>query len=359
MTPSTTAGPHRGKPKHPPKKLPDKLIVPQSAETFYVYPDQSGMRLDQFLKFRLKWRSRTKVQELIEQREVTSHGVRLDCSYRTKVGETICLPLPPPPEDAFRIHEIPLEILHEDDLLIILNKPPDLVVHPAGKHKYDTLINALHLRYRNLEDPKKDILPKLAHRIDRETSGVLIAYKMRRHDRKAPLVFERTDVRKEYVAIAEGVLPEDSGVIDLPLSREAETAPNMMGLMRVLPGGQTAKTGFEVLERFAGFTFVRCRLYTGRMHQIRVHLKAIGHPILCDKLYGTRRELRLSDLRPLKKGEEDILLLDRQALHAQRIRFTHPSTGQNMAFEADVPADMRRALEHLRHGSNAPKPAGG
>ena len=210
----------RKKPRRALRKPPDKLIVPQEAELFHVYPDQARMRLDQFLKMRLHWRSRTKVQELIAEREVTAGGVRLDCSYRVKAGEEIRLPLPPPPEAAYRIAEIPLEILYEDDLLIILNKPPDLVVHPAGRHRYDTLINALHLRYRNLDDPKKDIIPRLAHRIDRETSGVLIAYKMHRHDRASPLVFERTQVVKEYLVIAEGAVERDAGVIDLPIGRQ-------------------------------------------------------------------------------------------------------------------------------------------
>ena len=338
----------RGKPPiRPSRKPPDKLIVPPAAETFYVYPDQAGKRLDQFLKFRLRWRSRTKVQELIEEREVTAGGARLDRSYRVKAGEEIRLPLPAPPPDAFRIHEIPLEILYEDDLLIIVNKPPDLVVHPAGKHKYDTLINALHLRYRNLKDPEKDVIPKLAHRIDRETSGVLIAYKMRRHERKSPVVFERTDAQKEYLAIAEGAMEKDAGVIDLPIGREPDDGRNT-ALCIVTAAGRPAQTGYEVIERFDSFTFLRCRLFTGRMHQIRVHLKAIGHPIVCDKSYGVRTELRRSDLRPVAQGEEDAVLLARQALHAHRITFSHPTAGKVMTIEAPLPEDMRRALEALR-----------
>ena len=335
------------RPRRLSRKLPDKLIVPQEAELFHVYPDQAGMRLDQFLKMRLHWRSRTKVQELIETREVTSVGIRLDCSYRTKLGEEIRLPLPPPPEAAYRIAEIPLEILYEDDLLIILNKPPHLVVHPAGRHRYDTLINALHLRYRDLHDPKMDIIPRLAHRIDRETSGVLIAYKMRRHDRHSPLVFERTKVVKEYLTIAEGVVEQDSAVIDLPIGRQPDT-PHDQAQVTVHPGGQASRTGYQVLERFRDFSLLQCRLFTGRMHQIRVHLQAIGHPVVCDKRYGRRAELRRSDLGPLAPGEEDRVLLDRQALHAWRIRFNHPVTGSPMAIEAPLPPDMQRLLEALR-----------
>jgi 23S rRNA pseudouridine1911/1915/1917 synthase len=329
------------------RKPPDKLIVPQEAEIFHVYSDQAGMRLDQFLKMRLHWRSRTKAQELIETREITAGGVRLDCSYRVKLGEQVRLPLPPPPEAAYRIAEIPLEILYEDDLLIILNKPPNLVVHPAGKHRYDTLINALHLRYRNLLDPKQDIVPRLAHRIDRETSGVLIAYKMRRLDRGSPLVFERAKVVKEYLAIAEGVVEQDSALIDLPIGRQPNTPPDQ-AQVTVYAGGQPSRTGYQVIERFRHFTLLRCRLFTGRMHQIRVHLQAIGHPVVCDKKYGLRAELRRSDLGPLAPGEEDLTLLSRQALHAHQIRFNHPANGRAMDIIAPLPPDLQRLLEALR-----------
>ena len=262
----------------PPGKAPDRLITPQAAEEHFVYPDQAGLRLDQFLKVKLRWRSRTKVQELIELREVTSSGTRLDCSYRVKSGEMVRVPLPPAPADACeRMAEIPLEILYEDDQLLVLNKQPNIVVHPAGKHHYDTLINALHLRYRNLEDHRKDVVPKLAHRIDKDTSGVLVVCKTGRNDRSVPLIFEQSDITKEYLAIAEGVIEQEEGLIDLRLGREEHENANLAQMM-VREDGQEARTGFKVVERFAAFTLVRCRLYTGRMHQIRVHLQALGHP---------------------------------------------------------------------------------
>jgi 23S rRNA pseudouridine1911/1915/1917 synthase len=346
--PEQSAAPARKGPRRKSKKLPDKLIEVQEAELLEVYPDQAGLRLDQFLKLKLRWRSRTKVQELIEERAVTVNGQRLDRSYRVKLGEIVRLPVPPPPpEQVVRMGEIQLDILHEDDQLIILNKPPDLVVHPAGKHKYDTLINALHLRYRDREDPAKDVIPKLAHRIDRETSGVLIALKTRRTDRRVPMVFEHAEVRKEYLTIAEGVLREDSGVIDLPIGRE-EGAEDFKSGRVVREDGQSARTGFEVVERFKGFTLVRCRLFTGRMHQIRVHLKAVGHPVLCDKLYGLRAEFRLSEARAPGAGEADAVLISRQALHAHRLTFEHPATGKPMTVEAPLPEDMRRTVEALR-----------
>ena len=312
-----------------------------------VHPGDAGMRLDLFLKSRLKWRSRAKVQELIEEREITVAGVRVRRSYRLKAGEEVHIPLPPPPEDAFRINKIPLEILHEDDVLIVLNKQPNIVVHPVGPHRFDTLINALHLRYRNLETDDKDIVPKLAHRLDRETSGVLVAYKTGRYERDAPVVFENADVRKEYLAIAEGIIAAETGTIDLPIGPD----PGMRtsAARRIVASDEApSRTDYKVVERFDFFTLVQLRLHTGRQHQIRVHLQAEGHPVVCDKLYGLREELRLSDVRRLGQSEEDTVLLNRQALHSYRITFPHPRTGEPFTVTAPLPEDMARVLEAMR-----------
>jgi len=345
----------RSKPRHgkgrrpwrPKRKPPDRLIVPPEAETFTPDPAEAGARLDVYLKAKLKWRSREKVQELIAAREITAGGARVDRAYRVKAGEEIRIPLPPPPDDAYRIGEIPLDILYEDDQLIVLNKPPGLIVHPVGPHRFNTLINALHLRYRDLENADRDVVPKLAHRIDRGTSGALVACKTGRHDRGAPIVFENMDVRKEYLAIAEGAIADDSGMIDLPIG--PGPGPNPKTSKRIVTDeGQPARTGYRVVERFGGFTLLELRLFTGRQHQIRVHLRAVGHPILCDSLYGERSELRLSDIREIGPGEEDVELLARQALHSWRIAFAHPSTGEEMTFEAPLPEDMRRTLEAMR-----------
>ena len=337
----------RKRPRRVTRKPPDKLIVPQEAEVFHVYPDQAGMRLDQFLKMRLHWRSRTKVQELIESaRSPPAESASIARTASSSARKSACRsrrrrrPRTASPKSRWRSST-------RTTCSSSSTSRRDLVVHPAGRHRYDTLINALHLRYRDLNDPKKDIIPRLAHRIDRETSGVLIAYKMRRHDRASPLVFERTKVVKEYLTIAEGVVEQDSGVIDLPIGRQPDT-PRDQAQVTVHPGGQPSRTGYQVLERFRGFTFLRCRLFTGRMHQIRVHLQAIGHPVVCDKRYGLRAELRRSDLGPIPPGEEDRVLLSRQALHAHRIRFNHPVTGSPVAIEAPLPPDMQGLLEALR-----------
>ena len=343
----TWAGKSRGPRPRKKRRAPDELIVPQDNVAYTVDPAEAGMRLDLFLKRKLKWRSRQKVQELIAEREITANGVRVDRAYRIKTGEKIAIPLPPPPEDAFRIDEIPLEILHEDDDLIVVNKQPGIVVHPVGSHRFNTLINALHQRYRDLTDAKNDVVPKLAHRLDRDTSGVLVAVKSGRHDRGAPVVFQNADVRKEYLAIAEGVLADDEGEIDLPIGPDTDLDAGYTR-RKVTPGGQPARTGYRVVERFKSFTLVQLRLFTGRQHQIRVHLAALEHPVVCDRAYGLREALLLSDVRPVGDGESNERLLDRQALHAWRITFAHPATGEDATYEAPLAADMARALEAMR-----------
>ena len=328
---------------------PNDLIVPPEDVSYVVDPADAGTRLDRHLRDKLKWRSRTKVQELIATREITVDGKRRDRAYKLKAGETIEIPLPPPPEEANRIHEIPLHILYEDEHLIVLNKQPNIVVHPVGRNRFNTLINALHLRYRDLDDAKADIVPKLAHRIDRETSGVLVAVKCARHDRSVPVVFEHTDVLKEYLAIAEGAIEQDAGEIDLPIGPKPGAPPGFAERV-VREDGQPARTAFAVIERFADFTFLRLRIFTGRQHQIRVHLQSLGHPVLCDGRYGLRRELRLSDVCPLRPDEEDRILIDRQALHSHRLGFPHPVTGEDVTFEAPLPEDLSQTLEALRRG---------
>ena len=162
-----------------------------------------------------------------------------------------------------------------------------------------------------------------------------------------PLVFENSDVRKEYLAIAEGEVAAGSGTIDLPLGPDP-TEPRPSSARRVVaPDGAPARTGYEVVERFKGFTLLQLVLFTGRQHQVRVHLRSIGHPVVCDGVYGLRGELRLSDVRPLRTGEEDVILMKRQALHAYRVSFPHPATGRMITVEAPVPEDMRLAMEAM------------
>jgi len=348
--------PSRNKPKQSkprgqrPRKLraaPDDFIIAPEMVTFKVDPSDAGMRLDNFLTREIAWRSRTQVQKMIGERGITVNGQQLGRAYRMKAGDKVDVPLPPPPEAAGKIHEIPLNIIHEDEQLIILNKQPNIIVHPVGANRFNTLLNALHLKYRNLEDIKLDVVPKLAHRIDRETSGILVAMKCGRHERGVPVIFEHLDIRKEYLAIAEGVAEHDEGEINLPIGCKPGQ-PASYGDRIIRDDGQDALTTYKVLERFEKFTLLHLRIHTGRQHQIRVHLQTIGHPIACDTRYGIRSKLWLSELRPLREGEDDALLIDRQALHSYKIEFPHPTTNELVEYTASLPPDMERTLEVLR-----------
>ncbi len=249
---------------------------------------------------------------------------------------TILVPQPPgPPPDP---GAIPLRILWEDDALVAVDKQAGLVVHPVAKHRLDTLVNALHRRYRRLDDPAADRVPRLVHRLDRDTSGVMVV--TLRPEARAALAaqFWKRTVKKEYYALVDGEVPEDDFEIPLAIGPDPEAR---VTLKRRAGEGEPLRssTRVRVLERFPGATAVAAEPHTGRTHQIRVHLAAIGHPILCDALYG--------DGAPVP-GPDGLPALARQALHAWKLRFTHPVTGEAVALEAPIPEDLLRAAELLR-----------
>ena len=328
----------KGRSVWPGKEPPDHLIAHQPEVRLPVRADFDGMRLDMFLKTRLSWRSRESVHRLLEQRDVRVDGVKRKAAYRLKRGEIVVVPCPEPDEDPESMRDIEIDILYEDDELVVLNKQPNVVVHPAGKYRYSTLINALHLRYRRPDDPERDIQPKLGHRLDKETSGVLVVCKTDAARRFVSMEFETGAVVKEYLAVVEGEVEPDGGLIDAPLGPAPD---HIHGLkMGVRADGLDARTRYVTLDRQRGLSLVRARLLTGRSHQIRVHLLHIGHPILCDKHYSPRHVYALSDARPLADGEADRTLLDRQALHAWRTVITHPRTREPLELVAPLPRDM-------------------
>jgi 23S rRNA pseudouridine1911/1915/1917 synthase len=294
------------------------------------------MRLDKFLARRMPWRSRTNLRKLLDEGRVDAGDRAVRPGTKLRIGDRVHVDLPPP-DTPVRSAEIPLELLYEDEHLLALDKQPGVVVHPVGKHRYDTLINALHHRYRNLEDPARDVVPKLAHRIDQFTSGVLLVAK--RDDVRTELgrQFEEREVSKRYLAITVGAPPADAGLMDQPLGPDPHADHRTKQAAR--PDGQPSRTTFQVLERFEGHALVACEPHTGRTHQIRVHLAANGWPILGDHLYGNAEPFRGAD------GE---VVLDRYALHAAMLVFVHPATGKRVTLEAPLPLDMTRVLAQLR-----------
>jgi len=315
-----------------------------------VYEPEDRLRLDLFLAGRLEWRSRSKVVRMIEEGDVAIDG-RVETKPSRKVARrqkvTVRVPRPAGPIDN---DAVPIVKLYEDPYLLALDKTAGVVCHPVGKIRFGTLVNALHARYRNTGDAALDIVPRLCHRLDKDTSGVILVALQPGVRKRMQWVFESKLVVKEYLAIVEGDVALDYQIVDLPLGRATDELAHIRIARGVdLEGGDEAQTVVIVEERFPpegedrGFTLVRAAPITGRTHQIRVHLSALGHPILGDTMYGPERlGFKQWPAPPAAP------ILKRQALHAHRIQFPHPVTGDELDLRAPVPADMRDVLERLR-----------
>lgn len=329
--------PAKRPPKLARKPLRDLSLPPE--ECRYVVSElDHRMRLDHFLQKHFPWRSRTVLHDFIASGKVLVAGeARTRKSARVLQGETVSV-LVPPPEEEVRHEELAanLEILYEDDDIVVVAKPAGMIVHPVGKKRVNTLIQALHWRYRRGDKAAK-VMPKICHRLDRETSGIVVVAKTESARVRIQEIFEARTVEKEYASVVRGVMAEDRGRIDKPLGFDPKGW--IRTLMAVVEDGLPSATRFEVLERFADTTFVRFDLETGRQHQIRVHAQSIGHPVLLDPLYG--------DLEP-SGYPEDAPVIARHALHARRILLPHPRTGDPLELVAPLPPDMQALLAHLR-----------
>lgn len=311
-----------------------------------VGPDEAGWRLDVFLAYHFPAYSRVHLRRVITAGGVTVDGNGGKPSYRLKSGQRVRIVLPEIPREAPQPEDIPIDVVYEDDWLAVVNKPPGMVVHPARGHWSGTLASAIQHHYggklSGLGGPNR---PGIVHRLDRDTSGViLIAKHDRAHAALAGQFSERT-TEKEYFAIICGSPDRDNDLIDEPIAVHPQQR-NKMAIRRGHPDARHAQTVFHVGERFQGFATVRVQPKTGRTHQIRVHMAHIGCPVLCDRLYGGRARLTLGELAGNEAGEA--LLIDRQALHAARLSFEHPGNGEPMTVEAPLSEDIQRTLEALR-----------
>jgi 23S rRNA pseudouridine1911/1915/1917 synthase len=242
---------------------------------------------------------------------------------------------------------IPIDILYQDEWLALVNKPPDMVVHPAKGNWSGTLVNALQWHFRDqLSTENGQLRAGIVHRLDKDTSGVILVAKDDRTHRELAMQFETRKVFKEYVAIAVGELGRDSDYIEGALKMHPHDRLKM--IVSSDPDAKPALSYYEVLERFRGYTLVKIQPRTGRTHQIRVHLLHSGSPVLADKIYGGRDQLKLSDLAPDILPARDRVLISRQALHAFRLRFRHPRTDRWLEAEAPLPSDMRGVIEAMR-----------
>jgi 23S rRNA pseudouridine1911/1915/1917 synthase len=305
-----------------------------------------GMRLDQHLASLFPDFSRSVIQKVIEAASVTVNEAAAKASYRVRQGDRIRIWLPEPAHPLPVPEDIPLDVLYEDEFLAVVNKPYDMVVHPAKGHWSGTLVNAIAFRFgHQLSNLNGDYRPGIVHRLDRDTSGVILIAKEEATHRDLSMQFERRKVFKEYLAITAGVLDRDSDYIERRIGHHPHDRIKMMATDDE-DDGKEACSFYEVIERFDGYSFCRIQPRTGRTHQIRVHLACIGCPVLADKVYSGRDCVKLSDLVP--GIEEDGILMPRQALHAGRLRFFHPRLREYISAEAPLPADFLKLLEALR-----------
>jgi 23S rRNA pseudouridine1911/1915/1917 synthase len=309
-----------------------------------VPPEQSGRRLDVFLAERMPQWSRAALQRAIEAGGIQVDGAAAKPSLRLRDGNVVSVVTLDFPREGPIPQDIPLAIVHEDDAIVVVNKPAGMIVHPAKGHWEGTLASALAHHFETLSGRGGPTRPGIVHRLDRDTSGVIVVAKHdQAHDALAAQ-FKARRVEKQYLAIVVGVPDRDQDLVDEPIG-DHPTQREKKAIRRQHASGREAVTIIEVVERFIGYALVRARPKTGRTHQVRVHLAHVGYPVLCDRLYGGRARITAAELIP---GGSDVPLLARQALHAHRLQFAHPTSGEPVAFEAPLPEDMQQTLSALR-----------
>jgi 23S rRNA pseudouridine1911/1915/1917 synthase len=316
----------------------------------HVPADRAGERLDVFLAQSFPEVSRVAFRRAINASTVRVDGARAKAAHRLRGGEQISVVLPESTGERPRPENIPLDILYEDDELAVVNKPPGMVVHPAKGHWAGTLTSALQFHFNQLSSAGGATRPGIVHRLDRDTSGVILVAKTDvAHFHLAEQFHERS-VQKEYWALVYGSPDRDRDLIDRPIGVHPYQREKM-AIRNDPEHSRPAQTFYEVVERFAGYTLMRLLPKTGRTHQIRVHLDSIGYPVVCDKQYSGRAKLTLGDLGAEPREE---LLLARQALHAERLTVEHPRTGERLEFHAPPAADLAAALTALRTHRSRP-----
>lgn len=311
-----------------------------------------GWRVDHYLSRLFPNYSRELFKQAIRDGGVLLNGLPAKASRRLRVGDRLSVRLPELPDSRLIPEEIPLDILYEDEAFVVVNKPPGMIVHPGKGNYGGTLAAALQHHFDTLSDVAGKLRPGIVHRLDRDTSGVLVVARDNQVHHRLSRQFERRSVKKEYRAILRGHPEFDSDLVETHIRVHRKHRE----MMTVCPPGGNARravTFYEVLERFpAGYSYVRLFPETGRTHQLRVHMQHLGHPVVADRLYSHRGELRRRDLLPndntgAEAEANDEILIDRQALHAFRIEFDHPQSGKRTAFEAPLPQDMQQTLNEL------------
>ncbi|WNS79788.1 RluA family pseudouridine synthase [Domibacillus sp. DTU_2020_1001157_1_SI_ALB_TIR_016] len=295
---------------------------------FTVSEEENGSRIDKLAAAQEEQYSRSQVQEWLKEGRVLVNGQPVKANYKAAAGDEVTIDIPEPEELNIEAEDLKLDIYYEDEDVIVVNKPRGMVVHPAPGHTTGTLVNGLMYHCKDLSGINGVMRPGIVHRIDKDTSGLLMVAKNdMAHEKLVNQLVEKSVTRK-YQAIVHGIISHDYGTIDAPIGRDTKDRQKM----GIVDHGKVAVTHFQVLERFRDFTLVECELETGRTHQIRVHMKYIGFPLAGDPKYGPRKTLDI----------------DGQALHAGVLGFVHPRTNEYMEFEAPAPKEFTDLVDDLR-----------
>ncbi|AKN33999.1 pseudouridine synthase [Clostridium carboxidivorans P7] len=297
---------------------------------FIIDENSVNTRLDLFLSERMEDKSRSYIQGLIEKSQVKVNGILKKSNYKLKIKDKILITIPDPVGLDIEPEDIPLDIVYEDSDVIVVNKPQGMVVHPASGVYTGTLVNALLNHCSDLSGINGVTRPGIVHRIDKDTSGILVVAKNDKSHNKLAEQLKDHSMTRAYTALVEGILKEDEGTIDKPLGRH----PVERIKISVIKDGKRAVTHYRVLERFKSNTLVECVLETGRTHQIRVHMAYIGHPLVGDPVYGYKKQK---------------FNLNGQMLHAKKLGFIHPSTNEYIEFTSDLPDYFKKVLNVLKN----------
>ncbi|NLB52744.1 MAG: RluA family pseudouridine synthase [Syntrophomonadaceae bacterium] len=298
-------------------------------ELLIVHEEMEGERLDAFITEHLEYLSRSMVKLLLEEKKITVNGENKKASYRIKEGEEIAVTVPEPKQVEITAQDIPLNIVYQDKDIVIIEKPQGMVVHPAHGNWDNTLVNALLFHIKDLSGINGELRPGIVHRLDKDTSGLLIVAKNDQAHRHLARQIKDHSFNRQYIALVHGTINEKLGIIEAPIGRSKTDRKKMA----VDKNGKEAVSEYQVLNRYQNYSLVKVKLLTGRTHQIRVHFAYIHHPVVGDPLYG-----------PAKKHFD----LAGQALHACLLGFIHPSTQEYMEFQSEVPQYMQKIIDDLK-----------
>jgi 23S rRNA pseudouridine1911/1915/1917 synthase len=315
-----------------------------------VDPGQELVRIDIFLTNRLQNASRNRIQNAAKAGCILVNGKAVKPNYRVKPQDDIAIVLPEPPRDtAIHPEPIPLDIVYEDTHLLLVNKPAGLVVHPGYNHYTGTLVHGLAYHFDQLPGIKEGVRPGLVHRIDKDTSGLLVVAKTEDALTHLAKQFFDHSIDRTYLALVWGDMENDKGTLHFRLARDAKDR-RIMSVTHDLTAGKHAITHYTVVERFHFMTLIQCQLETGRTHQIRAHMKHIGHPLFSDSMYGGDKQVKGSHFSKFESFIHNCFtLMPRQALHALSLGFIHPVSGRKLYYETPIPNDFHELLQKIRH----------